>query len=128
MEQIKHIKGFGGEIKIYSNHKNFLLAKPSGYVSAKMAKVDLATIAQYEKNEFYYFVDITGFVIPSPFNLWYIRKFKDLPKLKKYIIITENPILKMVLKLSRPIIQYTSIINTIEFENLKKELLSCQMS
>lgn len=128
MEKIKHIKGLGGEIKIYSNHKHFLLARPFGYVSAKMAKIDLATIAQYEKNKFYYFVDIRGFVIPSPFNLWYIRKFKDLPKLEKYIIITENPLLKMVLKLSKPIIQYSAIINTIEFENLKKELLSCQKS
>ena len=83
---------------------------------------DLKTIQQYEKNNFYYFVDITGFVIPSPFNLWYVRKFKEIPKLEKYIIITENPILKLVLKLSKPIIQYTSIISKIEFENLKKEL------
>ena len=123
MEEIKHIKGLGGTIKIYSNHKNFLLAKPYGYVSAKMARIDLETIQQYEQNKFYYFVDITGFVIPSPLNLWFIRKFKDIPKLEKYIIITENPILKLVLKLSKPIIQYSSIINKIEFENLKKELL-----
>lgn len=123
MEQVKHIKGNFGGVKIHTNNKNFLLAKPYGYVSPKMAKADLVIIQQYEKNDFDYFVDITAFVLPNPFNLWYVRKFKDIPRLKKYIIITSNPILKMVLKLSKSIIQYDAIINMMEFENLKKELL-----
>ena len=122
MEELKHVKGIFGGVKIYTNNKNFLLAKPYGYVSPKMTKADLVTIQEYEKNNFDYFVDISGFVIPNPFNLWYVRKFKDIPRLKEYIIITSNPILRMVLKLSKPIIQYTAIINRVEFENLKKEL------
>lgn len=123
MEQLQYIKGTLGEIRIYTNHKNFILAKPSGFVSVKMTREDLKTIQQYDKNSFDYYVDITGFVIPSPFNLWYVRKFKEIPKLKKYIIITENPILKLVLKLTKPVIQYSSIITVSEFEKLKKELI-----
>jgi len=109
-----------GSIKITSPVDNVLVAKPSGYISLSMIKEDFEFVKNYDSEGFNYFVDLSGFVIPNPVNLYYLRQLNTVPGLQKYIIVTDSLVLRLLIKSLRKILKFSEVINSKELEIIIK--------
>lgn len=122
MEEVKLIKGKLGSIRIFTINHHTLIAKPSGYISPRMIREDFEFVKHYKIVDFQYFVDLTNFVVPNPLNIYYLSKLTSIQNLKQYIIATNDPLLKIVLKVLKPKLKFSKVISLHDFELLKKEL------
>jgi len=107
-----------GTIEITAPSERILVAKPSGLISLSMIKEDFEYVNDYPVYGFDYYVDLTGFVIPNPLNLYYLKKLNAIPRLQKYTIVTEVPILKLLMIPMKGILKYSEVIGKEKFEEI----------
>jgi hypothetical protein len=100
MKRIFLIHNIFGSLEIFEDEKrNLLLICPRGIINPSFVKADLKIAEEFgvrHKTRWVYLVNSQNVLFPNPLNLIYLRRIKNLPGLKAYVIYAPSLITRLM--------------------------------
>lgn len=106
MQLIKNISDKRGQIKLYHSEKdNLFHVAPDGCISKGLLQRFLKELKiindQQTTRAMHHIVDTSKVVFAHPLNPYYLRAIKKLPDIGWYIVIVPNPLLRILVHLTK---------------------------
>lgn len=118
MDLIRSFHGKRGKIDLYFTKHNFAYyARPCGMIGVRLLRQYVAELKQLDQlhhRQYHHIVNTTHITVANPFNPFILRQIRKLSHIGWYIVIVPNPMLRLLIYLSRWINQPDFVFKSID--------------
>ena len=111
---LANIRRRGGRLELTAEGDQLCIAA-SGYVGPSLLRADLAAAAEFGRRHpdgWTYLVDTSGVRFANPLNVFWLRRIRALPNLRRYVVIAPSGFVRFMIRMASWLVRPDRVVRS----------------